>query len=97
MRSFCILNNHYDDAPETLREDTDCAICLVAVMTETELGVELPEGELLFVELGDPPSENFTPPGWFLLLCFPPQQYIPVGCIRTAVIVSSRTGFTLTS
>ena len=34
MRSFCIWHNHYDDAPETLREDTDCAICLVAVMTE---------------------------------------------------------------
>ena len=51
------------DAPETLREDTDCVICFVADITEREFGVELPEGELLFDECGDPPSENLTPPG----------------------------------
>ena len=72
-------------------------ISFVAAITEGEFGEELPEPELLFVELEDPPNENLTPPGWFLLLCFPPQQYIPVGCIRTAVIVSSRIGSTLPS
>ena len=53
----------YCDSPDTLREETDCAICFVAVITDTSFGEILPESGLFGDEPFDPPRENLTPPG----------------------------------